>query len=111
MYCLHDLICVSNTGHYSTMTDSWEYEKLVENQDDLARAMGANKGIALSVATKLVAKKVVSDAAKELADVRGPDVTERLRATSVINIGPSRKECLFPVTRVWLPTVSRSVGR
>ena len=71
---------------YSMMSenDSWEYRKLYANQAGLADALGDNNGVALRLATELVAKKVVGKAVKDEADIRGPHVTEIMRVNPII---------------------------
>ena len=65
-------------------SDSWEYRKLYANQASLADALGDLNGVALRLATELVAKKVVGKAVKDEADIRGPHVTEIMRVNPII---------------------------
>ena len=61
-----------------------EFETLSLHQADLADRLGDCDGIALRLANKLFAMRVIGKPVRDAADVRGPHVTEIMRVNPII---------------------------
>ncbi len=72
--------------------DTWEYKTLFKNQAELAAMMAKINGVALKIADELVARDVIGSALRETVDIRGPHVTETMRAQPLITAMLSKIE-------------------
>ena len=60
--------------------DTFEYKTLSKNQAALADQLGDSPGVALRLANALLAIDVIGKANRDSVDIRGPHVTEIMRA-------------------------------